>query len=163
MLDTDFTIRELRQHFTDKSLSPLEYWLALERHIDAWEPSIAALYLYDPQAAREQAKASSERWMKGGTLGPLDGIPVTLKELIATKGQPVPLGTKAIELKPAEADAPAAARLREDGAIIFAKTTCPDYGMLSSGLSSFHHLSRNPWDITQNPGGSSAGASAAAA
>ncbi|MDR6664795.1 amidase [Rhizobium sp. 1399] len=163
MPDTDFTIHELRRRFTDKSLSPLEYWLALERHIDAWEPSIAALYLYDPQAAREQAKASSERWMKGGTLGPLDGIPVTLKELIATKGQPVPLGTKAIELKPAEADAPAAARLREDGAIIFAKTTCPDYGMLSSGLSSFHPLSRNPWDITQNPGGSSAGASAATA
>ncbi len=53
--------------------------------------------------------------------------------------------------------------LREDGAIIFAKTTCPDLGMLSSGLSSFHPLSRNPWDPTQNPGGSSAGASAAAA
>ncbi|MGO7624464.1 amidase family protein, partial [Rhizobium ruizarguesonis] len=79
----------------------------------------------------------------------------------ATKGQPVPLGTRAGELKPAEADAPAAARLREDGAVICAKTTCPDYGMLSSGLSSFHPLSRNPGNTTQNPGGSSAGASAA--
>lgn len=96
-------------------------------------------------------------------MGPLDGIPVTLKELIATKGQPVPLGTRAMELKLADADAPVAARLREDGAVIFAKTTCPDYGMLSSGLSSFHPLSRNPWNPSQNPGGSSAGAAAAAA
>ncbi len=53
--------------------------------------------------------------------------------------------------------------MKEDGAVIFAKTTCPDYGMLSSGLSSFHPLSRNPWDLTQNPGGSSAGAAAAGA
>ncbi|MDM9626898.1 amidase [Rhizobium sp. S152] len=163
MTETDLTIRELTQRFSRRSLSPLEYWLALEKHIERWEPAICALYAYDPEAARRQAAASTDRWMKGATLGVLDGIPVTLKELIATKGQPVPLGTRAVELKPAAEDAPIAARLREDGAVIFAKTTCPDYGMLSSGLSSFHHLSRNPWDITQNPGGSSAGASAAAA
>ncbi|OCJ15248.1 amidase [Rhizobium sp. AC44/96] len=163
MTETDLTIRELRQRFAAKTLSPLEYWLALERHIEAWEPSICALYAYDPEAARRQAQASTDRWMNGETLGILDGIPTTLKELIATKGQPVPLGTKAVELTPAVEDAPAAARLREDGAVIFAKTTCPDYGMLSSGLSSFHHLSRNPWNTSQNPGGSSAGASAAAA
>lgn len=163
MSETDLTIRELRQRFADRSLSPLEYWLALERHIEAWEPAICALYAYDPDAARKQAQASTDRWIKGTTLGMLDGIPATLKELIATKGQPVPLGTRAIELQPATEDAPAAARLREDGSVLFAKTTCPDYGMLSSGLSSFHPLSRNPWDMTQNPGGSSAGASAAAA
>ncbi|RDJ16993.1 amidase [Rhizobium grahamii] len=163
MPETDLTIRELRQRFADRSLSPLEYWLALERHIEAWEPAICALYAYDPKAARKQAQASTDRWMKGATLGVLDGIPATLKELIATKGQPVPLGTRAMELVPATEDAPAAARLREDGAVLFAKTTCPDYGMLSSGLSSFHRLSRNPWDTSQNPGGSSAGASAAAA
>jgi aspartyl-tRNA(Asn)/glutamyl-tRNA(Gln) amidotransferase subunit A len=64
---------------------------------------------------------------------------------------------------PAERDAPPAARLREAGAVILGKTTMPDYGMLSSGLSSFHKLARNPWDLTKNPGGSSAGAAAAAA
>ncbi|MBB3315552.1 aspartyl-tRNA(Asn)/glutamyl-tRNA(Gln) amidotransferase subunit A [Rhizobium sp. BK181] len=163
MSETDLTIRELRQRFADRSLSPLEYWLALERHIEAWEPAICALYAYDPEAARQQAKASTDRWTKGAMLGVLDGIPATLKELIATKGQPVPLGTRAMDLVPAAEDAPAAARLREDGAVLFAKTTCPDYGMLSSGLSSFHRLSRNPWDTSQNPGGSSAGASAATA
>ena len=160
---TDLSIRELKRKFAEKSLSPSEYWLALERHIEAWEPTIAALYAYDPEDAREQAAASTERWAKGGPLGALDGVPVTLKELIATKGQPVPLGTAAVELIPAAEDAPIAARMREAGAVIFAKTTCPDYGMLSSGLSSFHKLSRNPWDPSQNPGGSSAGASAAAA
>ena len=76
---------------------------------------------------------------------------------------PVPKGSAATELVPATEDAPAAARLREAGAIIFAKTTCPDFGMLTSGLSSFHPLTRNPWDLALNPGGSSAGAGAAAA
>ncbi|MBP2557641.1 aspartyl-tRNA(Asn)/glutamyl-tRNA(Gln) amidotransferase subunit A [Neorhizobium galegae] len=157
------TIRELLDLYSVKELSPSEYWLAVEDRVAAFEPRVQALYLYDPESARAQAAASTNRWMKGETLGVLDGIPVTLKELIATKGQPVPLGTAAVELVPAAEDAPIAARCREDGAVIFAKTTCPDYGMLSSGLSSFHHLSRNPWDLTQNPGGSSAGASAAGA
>ena len=69
----------------------------------------------------------------------------------------------AAKLAPAEKDAPPAARLREAGAMIFSKTTMPDYGMLSSGLSSFHPLTRNPWDLSKNPGGSSSGAGAAAA
>ena len=64
---------------------------------------------------------------------------------------------------PAAADAPAAARVREAGAVILAKTTMPDYGMLSSGRSSFHPLTRNPWNLAWNPGGSSAGGGAAAA
>jgi aspartyl-tRNA(Asn)/glutamyl-tRNA(Gln) amidotransferase subunit A len=86
-----------------------------------------------------------------------------VKENIATKGTPIPLGTAARPLDPAPHDAPPAARLREAGAVIIAKTTMPDYGMLSSGLSSFHPLTANPWDLTKNPGGSSAGAGAAAA
>lgn len=159
----DLTIRDLIAGYRAKTLSPHEYWLAVEARIEAFEPHVAALYAYDPQGAREQAKASTERWLRDEPRGSLDGIPVSLKELIATRGQPVPLGTAAVELAPAEDDAPIAARLKEDGAVIFAKTTCPDYGMLSSGLSSFHPLSRNPWDVTQNPGGSSAGAAAAGA
>ncbi|BCH56633.1 amidase [Agrobacterium vitis] len=159
----DLTIRELIAGFSAKTLSPEDYWNAVAARIDAFEPSVQALYLYDPESARAQARASTARWQRGAALGPLDGIPVSLKELIATKGQPVPLGTAAVDLVPAAADAPIAARMREDGAVIFAKTTCPDYGMLSSGLSSFHPLSRNPWDLSQNPGGSSAGAAAAGA
>ena len=74
----------------------------------------------------------------------------------------MPLGAASVKLVPAREDAPPAARLREAGAVIFSKTTMPDYGMLSSGLSSFHPLTRNPWDLSKNPGGSSAGAGAAA-
>src|SRR5262249_7418651 len=110
-----------------------------------------------------QAREATERWRRKEQKGPLDGIPVTVKENIASKGTPVPLGTGAATLSPAADDAPPVARLHEAGAIIFSKTTMPDYGMLSSGLSSFHGITRNPWDLSKNPGGSSAGAGAAAA
>src|SRR5215207_5083440 len=126
------------------------------------EPELHALYALDAEGALADAAASARRWAKGEAL-PLDGVPVTIKENIATKGTPVPLGTAARTLEPAAEDAPPAARMRDAGAIIFAKTTMPDYGMLSSGLSSFHPLTRNPWDLSKNPGGSSAGAGAAAA
>jgi aspartyl-tRNA(Asn)/glutamyl-tRNA(Gln) amidotransferase subunit A len=132
-------------------------------HIAVWEPHIKALYAFDPDGARAVAKASTERWQNGEPMGTLDGLPVTIKENIATKGVPVPLGAATTRLVPATVDAPPAARLREAGAVIFSKTTMPDYGMLSSGLSSFHPLTRNPWDLSKNPGGSSAGAGAAGA
>src|SRR2546430_17678528 len=73
------------------------------------------------------------------------------------------MGTASMPLVPADRDAPPVARLRESGAVIFSKTTMPDYAMLSSGLSSFHPLTRNPWDLSKNPGGSSSGAGAAGA
>jgi len=101
--------------------------------------------------------------MRGAPCGPLDGVPVTIKENIATLGDPVPLGTAASELKPSPVNAPPAQRLREAGAVLLCKTTMPDYGMLSSGVSSFHASARNPWDTTKGPGGSSAGAGAGAA
>ena len=96
-------------------------------------------------------------------MGRLDGVPTLLKENIATQGVPMPVGSAATDLVPTTEDAPPAARLREAGAVLLGKTTMPDYGMLSSGLSSFHPLTRNPWDLSKNPGGSSAGAGAAAA
>jgi Asp-tRNA(Asn)/Glu-tRNA(Gln) amidotransferase A subunit family amidase len=132
-------------------------------HVAAWEPRLCATYALDPAAAFEQAEASQKRWLAGTPLGPLDGVPAMIKENIATQGVPVPLGTAATLLAPAPCDAPPAARLREAGAVILGKTTMPDYGMLSSGLSSFHPLARNPWDLSKNPGGSSAGAGAGAA
>ncbi|MGW5641198.1 amidase [Saccharopolyspora sp. NPDC003752] len=143
--------------------SPVEAIDAVLARVDSREPKLCALYAPDPEGARAAARASERRWHAGEPAGPLDGVPVTVKENIATKGTPVPQGTAATELIPAAGDAPAPARLREGGAVIFAKTTMPDYGMLSSGASSFHHLSRNPWDLTRTPGGSSAGAGAAAA
>ena len=159
----NLTAVDLLALFRDKSLSPVDYFAWLETHVAAWEPAIQALYLYRPEVGRAEAKASEARWTKGTPRGSLDGVPVTIKELIATRGDPVPLGTAATVLVAAPDDSPPAARLREQGAVLFSKTTCPDYGMLTSGLSSFHALTRNPWNLSKNPGGSSSGAGAAGA
>ncbi|MDR6288671.1 aspartyl-tRNA(Asn)/glutamyl-tRNA(Gln) amidotransferase subunit A [Inquilinus ginsengisoli] len=159
----DLSAVDLVSRYRDRSLSPVEVTEAVLARIEAWEPKLQALWALDAAGARAAAAASAARWAEGRPLGPVDGVPVTVKDNIATRGVPVPVGTAATPLVPAAEDAPPAARLRESGAVILAKTTMPDYGMLSSGLSSFHKLARNPWDLSKNPGGSSAGAGAAAA
>ena len=159
----ELSAQELIAAYRQRELSPLTVMQALLEHIDRWEPHIHASYLLRPELALQQARASEARWQRGAPCGALDGVPVTIKENIATRGDPVPLGTRATTLTPAPVDAPPAARLREAGAVMVCKTTMPDYGMLSSGLSSFHPLSRNPWDTSKTPGGSSAGGGAAAA
>lgn len=146
-----------------RELSPVEVAEAVIARIEHCEPRLHATWAFDAEAARAMARASEARFAAGRPLSMLDGVPVTIKENIATRGVPLPLGTAATELVPAAEDAPPAARLREAGCVFVAKTTMPDYGMLSSGLSSFHALARNPWNLAMNPGGSSAGAGAAAA
>ena len=153
----------LLEAYRSGALSPVEAMRSVIERVARFEPHISATYLFSPERALAEAKASEERWRRGAPIGPLDGAPTTVKDNIATKGEPVPYGTAAADMTPAAADAPPAARLREAGAIVFAKTTEPDFGMLSSGLSSFHKLARNPWNVARNPGGSSAGAGAAAA
>src|SRR6476661_507579 len=159
----DLSAVDLIAGFRARQFSPLEVLEDVLSHVAVWEPQIKALYAFDPDGARASAKASTARWQNDEPTGALDGVPVTIKDNIATKGVPVPLGAASVRLEPAALDAPPAARLREAGAVIFSKTTMPDYGMLSSGLSSFHPLTRNPWDLGKNPGGSSAGAGAAGA
>lgn len=153
----------LIQLYRRREVSPVEVARSVLGHVERWEQYVHALYLLRPDQVMEQARASEARWLRGEPLGLIDGVPVTIKDNIATRGDPTPLGTAASELVPASADAPPAARVRENGGVILAKTTMPDYGMLSSGLSSFHKLARNPWDLAKTPGGSSAGAGAAAA
>ncbi len=154
---------ELSAAYLARQLSPVEVTQAVLAQIDRWEPQLQASYLLRPELALAQARASEARWQRSEPLSALDGVPLTLKENLATRGDPLPLGTAATTLTPAAEDAPPAARLREAGAVLVCKTTMPDYGMLSSGLSSFHPLSRNPWDLSRTPGGSSAGAAAASA
>src|ERR1700744_2015832 len=154
---------DLLAGYRAKQFTPSEVLEDVLGHVAAWEPHIKALYAFDPDGARAVAKASTERCQNGAPAGTLDGVPVTIKDNVATKGVPVPLGAASNKLTPSPVDAPPAARLREAGAVIFSKTTMPDYGMLSSGLSSFHPLTRNPWNLAKNPGGSSSGAGAAGA
>jgi aspartyl-tRNA(Asn)/glutamyl-tRNA(Gln) amidotransferase subunit A len=155
--------RELLDAYRSRKLSPVEAMASVIARVEAFEPHISATFLFTPERALKEARASEARWLKGEPCGPLDGLPVTVKDNIATRGEPTPVGTAASDMTPAPSDAPPAARLREAGAILFSKTTMPDYGMLSSGLSSHHPLTRNPWKLDRNPGGSSAGAGAAAA
>ena len=158
----DRSAAELLALYAAREASPVEVMHALLAHIERCEPQIAATWALDADTALQAARVSETRWQRDEARA-LEGVPVTLKENIATQGTPVPLGTAATVLTPAATDAPPAARLREAGAVIVCKTTMPDYGMLSSGLSSFHKLARNPWDLSKNPGGSSAGAAAACA
>jgi aspartyl-tRNA(Asn)/glutamyl-tRNA(Gln) amidotransferase subunit A len=154
---------ELASAYSRGELSPLQVARAALERIEAWEPRINAMYRVHREGALAAASASATRWRQGRPLSPLDGVPITIKENIQTRGDPAPIGTRANEDAPLEgADAPAAARVREAGCVILGKTTMPDFGMLSSGLSSLHGVTRNPWRLDRNPSGSSAGAGAAA-
>jgi len=145
-------------------LSPVEVMNDVLAHAATREGELHALCAVDPDTALAAARASEARW-RAGTALPLDGLPVTLKENIAVPGAAYRLGTAATpDDAVADFEAPPAARLREAGAIAWTRTTMPDYGMLSSGLSSLYaEPARNPWDVRMTPGGSSAGAAAAAA
>ena len=149
--------------FRAGELSPVEVARAALERIDAWEPHLNAMYLLHREAALASARESEARWRVGRPLSDIDGVPVTIKENIYTRGDPAPIGTAAGDLTPKPADAPPAARLREAGCVLLGKTTMPDFGMLSSGLSSIHGITRNPWRLDRNPSGSSSGAGAAAA
>ena len=141
----DLSATDLTAGYRAKQFSPSEVMEEVIEHVAVWEPHIKALYLFDPDAARAAAKVSTERWQKGEPAGTLDGIPVTIKDNIATKGQPVPLGSASVKQLPMEKDAPPAARLRESGAIIFAKTTMP--GLRHAVVGSLKLPSTHPQSV----------------
>jgi len=159
----DSSARNLVKGYRTGEFSPREVIDAVLARIDARESVVNALWAHNRDEVIAQADASTQRWLKKESIGALDGVPITIKENIATKAIAVPLGAASTVLTPAGEDAPPSARVRQAGAIILAKTTMPDLGMLSSGLSSFHKLTSNPWNPTWNPGGSSAGGGASAA
>jgi aspartyl-tRNA(Asn)/glutamyl-tRNA(Gln) amidotransferase subunit A len=159
----EFTAEQLFSAYQQRALSPLDVTRALLQRVDAWETKINAMYRIDAERALEDARASEARWISGAPRSPLDGVPITIKENLYTRGDPAPIGTRANLDAPAQpADSPPAARVREAGCVILGKTTMPDYGMLSSGVSSLHGITRNPWRLDRNPSGSSSGAAAAA-
>ncbi len=159
----DLSAHDLSLGFRTKRLSPVEATKAALARIEAWEPSINAMYITDFKGALSQARAAERRWREGRPLSLLDGVPITIKENIATRGVPTPIGTAATPPNPAQADAPPAARVREAGCVVLGKTTMPDFGMLASGISSLHGVTRNPWNTARNSAGSSSGAGAALA
>src|SRR5262249_21935936 len=153
------TAHELVSAYQKGELSPVEVVRAALARIDAWEPKINAMYRIASDAAMVQAREAEARWRKAAPLSALDGVPITIKENIGTRGDPAPLGVRCNEDAPPQAaDAPAAARVREAGCVLLGKTTMPDFGMLASGVSSLHGVTRNPWRLDRNTSGASSGA-----
>lgn len=158
------TAVEMVQRYADRSLSPVEVHDAVQDVVSAGEPVLNALWVRDdPEETRKAAQASEARWAAGSPLGPIDGVPVTLKENIARRGVPMPAGNAGVTPVVPDRDAPVTARVLEAGGVVLGSTVMPDWGMLTSGVSSLHGITRSPWDPAWTTGGSSSGAGAAAA
>lgn len=158
------TATELLQAYRTGALSPVEATEATLRRAEALQPSLNAFCLLDPESALAQARASEARWRKGAPLGLLDGVPVSIKDIILTKGWPTLRGSKAINPnQPWDEDGPAVARLREHGAVLFGKTTTSEFAAKPTTNTALCGITRNPWDTARTPGGSSGGAAASVA
>lgn len=146
-----------------QGLDPREVTESVLVRIGAQEPHLNAFYLFDPDEVRADAEASAKRWASGKPASKFDGVPVTVKENVPRRGKPVPSGTALPNPPVAHSNAPIVDRLEEQGLVIVGSTTMPDWGMLSSGVSSLHGITRNAWNRSLTAGGSSSGAGAAAA
>jgi aspartyl-tRNA(Asn)/glutamyl-tRNA(Gln) amidotransferase subunit A len=154
---------DLSAQFSTRALDPSDVVASTLRRANECEPKLNALYLKKIETARAQATSAAARWKAGDSLSPLDGVPITIKENLYSIGDPAPIGTRVNSLEPKTVNSPVVDRVLEAGLAIIGKTTMPDFGMLSSGQSSFHGVTRNPWQLDRNPGGSSSGAGAACA
>jgi len=154
----------LLQLYRKRALSPVEVARFLLDRLDALQPRINAFCIVDREGALAAARESEERWQRGEVVGRLDGVPVTIKDLLLMRGFPTLRGSRLVDPdQDWSEDAPATARSREAGAIILGKTTTPEFGWKALGDSPLTGITRNPWDLSRTPGGSSAGAAAACA
>jgi len=149
--------------YRQRKLSPVEVTQGLLGRLDALQPRINAFCVVDREGATAAARAAEARWQRGQPQGPLDGVPVTIKDLVLMKGFPTRRGSRMIDLVEDLEDGPAVARLREAGAVILGKTTTPEFGWKAIGDSPLTGNTCNPWNLVRTPGGSSAGAAAACA
>jgi aspartyl-tRNA(Asn)/glutamyl-tRNA(Gln) amidotransferase subunit A len=157
------TIHGLLSAYRHQELSPVE---VVDHHLyqlSRLEPKLNAFVSVDVDGAQAAAQRSAERWQRGHRLGDLEGIPLTIKDLVAVAGFPTRMGSRATSSLEALVDAPAVARLREAGAVVLGKTTTPEFGWKGVTDSPLHGTTRNPWNTEHTPGGSSGGAGASLA
>ncbi len=153
---------EARKAFQAKSLSPVELTQAVLEQIDRYNQRYNAYCLVDAESAITQARASEERWMRGEPLGEVDGIPIAIKDLILTRGWPTLRGSFAINPNQDwRDDDPSVEWLRRSGAVLLGKTTTPELGWKGVTDSPLTGITRNPWDESRTPGGSSGGSAVA--
>jgi aspartyl-tRNA(Asn)/glutamyl-tRNA(Gln) amidotransferase subunit A len=155
---------ELARLFRTRQLSPVEVTHAALRRIELAQSTVNAFVLFDPDAALSAARASEARFRRDAPFSLLDGVPVSLKDLLLARGWPTRRGSRTVASDGAWLeDSPAAARLREAGAVLLGKTTTSEFGLKGMGDSPLTGITRNPWNLEHTPGGSSAGAVTAVA
>ncbi|UCH72732.1 MAG: amidase [Rhodospirillales bacterium] len=158
------SVADLTARYRDRSLSPREALAAVLERIDAFNEAVNAFAFVDRSGAMAAAEASEARWLNSAPLGPLDGVPATVKDIVPVKGWTTTYGSDVLaDTAPAIEDAPAVARLREAGAVLLGMTNTPEIGWKGVTDSPAHGITRNPWNTARTPGGSSGGAAAACA
>jgi aspartyl-tRNA(Asn)/glutamyl-tRNA(Gln) amidotransferase subunit A len=158
------TATEMVAAFRAGRLSPVEATEAVLARIDKADPVVNAYCLVTADDALASARESAERWRKGEPRGALDGVPISIKDVLLTRGRPTLRGSRTIAPGgPWPDDSPAVARVREHGAVLVGKTTTPELGWKGVTDNPLTGITRNPWDPSRTPGGSSGGAAAAVA
>ena len=154
---------EWRQQVVRRAVSPvelLEHCLARRDEVD---PALNCFVTRMDDQAREEARAAELALMDGEAPGLLHGLPLSIKDLIAVAGVPLTFGSKPMRNNMAAVDAPSVAQARRQGAVVIGKSTTSEFGCKPVGDSPVTGITRNPWDLSRTPGGSSAGAVASVA
>jgi aspartyl-tRNA(Asn)/glutamyl-tRNA(Gln) amidotransferase subunit A len=161
---SSLTAVRLLEGFSSGDFSPVEATRAALEQAEKVQPHVNAFVRIDGDDALAQARESAERWRRGDPQGPLDGVPVTVKDILLLRGKPTLRGSWSSSTEgPWEEDAPSVARMREAGAVFVGKTTTPEFGWKGVTDSPRHGVTRNPYDTSRTAGGSSGGSSAAVA
>ncbi|MFM8990730.1 MAG: amidase family protein, partial [Alphaproteobacteria bacterium] len=160
---TAMTVEAMVAAFRARTLSPVEALEAVLARMDEVQPRLNAFAWIDRETGRRMARESEARWAKGAPQGPLDGVPVAIKDTNAVRGWPFRFGSLTTPDAPVDFDGPMTARLRAAGAVFFAKTTTPEFGWKGMTDSPLSGITRNPWNEAKGAGGSSGGAAVAVA
>ncbi len=158
-----WTVHALLEAYRRREVSPVEVIDQQLGLIDRVEPAVNAFVSVHADEARAAALASAERWVAGRPMGDLDGVPVSVKDIVAMAGYPTSEGSTTGSPVPSTEDTPSVARLREAGAVFLGKTTTSEFGWKGMTDTPRFGVTRNPWNLDHTPGGSSGGAGASMA
>ncbi len=157
------TISQLAPRVKSRKISPVDLTRAVLEQIEKLDPLLNAYITVDAEGALKAARTAQRRIAKGKYLGPLHGIPISLKDLYDTKGMLTTAGSKIMRDRIPAEDATSVARLRAAGAIIVGKTNLHEFALGSTTQNPHFGGTRNPYDTDRIPGGSSGGSAAALA